>query len=119
MGDLSDLLFKVDRIERVAAVLGGDAATRDLLLVRDSISAFPDDGIAVARLLRQRYEGAKLAGELETNLSFLRYGYDSTDAAAAERLKREEWHGHLQMTAEGQERQGRLRQRLDAGICGP
>jgi replicative DNA helicase len=69
-------------IARLAAAMGDDNATQEILLLRDGFSACPDDGIAIAQMLRLRHEGAKLAGELESNVSHLRYGYETQEAAA-------------------------------------
>lgn len=69
-------------LAKLAAAMGGGTATQDILYVRNSYQAHPDDGLAIARMLRQRHAGAILAGELELNISHLRYGYEASEAAA-------------------------------------
>ncbi len=66
----------------LAAAMGGGYALQDLLNVRESFPARPDDGLAIARMLRQRHAGAVLAGELDLNISHLRYGFEPVEAAA-------------------------------------
>ncbi|MCD8141151.1 MAG: AAA family ATPase [Planctomycetaceae bacterium] len=67
---------------RLAAAMDGGKAHSNLLLVRDSLRADPATGLSIARMLRQRHEGAILAGELEANVSMLRYGFETQEAAA-------------------------------------
>lgn len=69
-------------LARLAGAMGGGTAARDLAGVGLEYRAEEDHALSIVKLICRRHEGAKLAAELENNLSFLRYGYESDDAAA-------------------------------------
>jgi replicative DNA helicase len=68
-------------LARLAFAMGGGAAMRDLMDVGLNFQADEEHALSLARLIRRRHEGAKLATELETNVSYLRYGFEADDAA--------------------------------------
>lgn len=68
-------------VARLAQAMGGGTMLGDLLKIRQVHHVYAEDALSIARSFRQRHEGTILAAELETNIPYLRYGYDTAAAA--------------------------------------
>lgn len=82
-------------LAKLAGAMGGGTATRDLIGVGIDYRAPDEQALSIAKLICRRHEGAKLATELESSLSYLRYGYEADDAAMRCRDALEQYHAAI------------------------
>lgn len=67
---------------RMAQALGGEGRGRELVDIRHSSPVSPEEAISLAKQLLQRHAGAVAANAIETELSFIRYGFEGAEAMA-------------------------------------